>query len=294
MSQFYINKEAMDEEEFRNMETRKKILTWSTGFLTPAGKTEDQNLEELLHLIKASPKRAKLIPRKWLWAAAVIPVFALIYTGFSYYFGQMKVRTEYAENKSFVLPDHSEVVLNADSKITYARRNFNKERSISLSGEAFLKIQKGNDFTIHTPSGVINILGTELNILSRDSLFKVTCVTGKVKVTSHHQIVIIEAGENAEWTGGVLLKKSIRNAEKVSSWKDGEFYFEDSRLVYIFDEIERQFRVSIEINDLEKRFFTGSFSNKNLIEALNVVCIPMNLKYEIKGRNKVVISPKTE
>jgi transmembrane sensor len=293
MSQFYINKEAMDEEEFRNMETRKKILTWSTGFLTPAGKTEDQNLEELLHLIKASPKRAKLIPRKWLWAAAVIPVFALIYTGFSY-FGQMKIRTEYAENKSFVLPDHSEVVLNADSKITYARRNFNKERSISLSGEAFLKIQKGNDFTIHTPSGVINILGTELNIFSRDSLFKVTCISGKVKVTSQRQTVIIEPGENAELTSGGLFKRSIRNAEKVISWKDGDFYFEDSRLVYIFDEIERQFKVSIETKGLEERFFTGSFSNKNLIEALNVVCIPMNLKYEIKERNKVIITPKTD
>jgi transmembrane sensor len=283
----------MDEEEFRNMETKEKILNYSTGFITPGGKTEDENLEELLHSIKASPKRVKKIPRNWLWAAAVIPVFAIIYAGFSY-FGQMKIRTEYAENKSFILPDHSEVILNADSKITYFRRNFNKERSITLSGEAFLKIQKGNDFTIHTPSGVITILGTELNILSRVSEFKVTCLSGKVKVTSQHQTVIIEPGENAELTGGGLFKRSILNAEKVISWKDGDFYFEDSRLVYIFDEIERQFKVSIETKDLEERFFTGSFSNKNLIEALNVVCIPMSLKYEIKERNKVIITPKTD
>jgi transmembrane sensor len=293
MNKFYIKNTVMDQEEFRKMNTRDKILHFSAGLIPRARKSEDEILEEILLTVKYSPKKTRFIKQNWFWAAALIPLFALIYAGFIY-FGQMNISTEYAENKSIILPDHSEVVLNADSKISFAKRNFNQERSVRISGEAFLKVQKGNGFSIHTPSGVINILGTELNILSRDSLFKVTCVTGKVKVTSHHQMVIIEAGENAEWTGGVLLKKSIRNVEKVSSWKDGEFYFEDSRLVYIFDEIERQFRVSIEINDLEKRFFTGSFSNKNLIEALNVVCIPMNLKYEIKGRNKVVISPKTE
>jgi transmembrane sensor len=293
MNKFYIKNTTMDKEEFRKMKTGDKILLYSAGFVPPVGKSESESLEELLLSIKTSPKKVKSMHMTWLWAAAVIPLFALIYAGFSY-FGQMKIHTDYAENKSIMLPDHSEVVLNADSKITWSSRNFNKKRSVRLSGEAFLKVQKGNDFTIHTPSGIINILGTELNILSRDSLLKVTCVSGKVKVTSHHQTVIIEPGENAEWTEGVLMKKSVRNAEKVSSWKDGEFYFEDSRLVYIFVEIERQFKVSIETKDLERRFYTGSFSNKNLIEALNIVCIPMNLKYEIKGRNKVIISSKTD
>jgi transmembrane sensor len=293
MNKFYIKNTNMDEDEFRKMKTGDKILHYSAGFVPPAGKSESESLEELLLSIKTSPGKVKSIHLTWLWAAAVIPLFALIYAGFSY-FGQMKIHTDYAENKSIMLPDHSEVVLNAYSRISYNKKNFNKERSIRLSGEAFLRVQKGNDFTIHTPSGEIDILGTELNILSRDSLFKVTCVSGKVKVTSHHQTVIIEPGENAEWAGGVLMKKSVRNAEKVSSWKDGEFYFEDSRLVYIFDEIERQFKVSIETKDLERRFFTGSFSNKNLIETLNVVCIPMNLKYEIKGRNKIIITSKTD
>jgi transmembrane sensor len=293
MNKFYIKNIVMDQEEFRNMKPRDKILRYSAGFKLPPGKSEDEILHELLHSIQATPKKPKVISLKWLWAAAVISLFALIYAGFSY-FGPMKIHTDYAEYKSITLPDHSEVVLNADSKISYNKKTFNKERSITLSGEAFLKVQKGNDFTIHTPSGTINILGTELNILSRDSIFKVTCVSGKVRVTNHHQTVIIEPGENAEWTGGVLFRKSVQNAEKVSSWKEGEFYFEDSRLVYIFDEIERQFRVSIETNGLEKRFFTGSFSNKSLTEALNVVCIPMNLKYEIKGRNKIIITSKTD
>jgi transmembrane sensor len=293
MNKLYIKNNIMDEEEFRKMETREKVLHYSTGFVLPAGKSEDKILEELLLSIKASPEKSRVIPQNWFWAAAVIPLFILIYAGFIY-FGQSKVHTDYAESKSIILPDHSEVVLNADSKITYAKRNFNKERSIRLSGEAFLKVQKGNDFTIHTPSGSIDILGTELNILSRDSLFKVTCVSGKVRVTSHHQTVIIQPGENAELIGRSLFRKSITDTKKVISWKDGDFYFEDSRLVYIFDEIERQFKVSVESKGLEERFFTGSFSNKNLNEALNVVCIPMNLKYEIKERNKVIITTKTD
>jgi transmembrane sensor len=293
MNILYTNNKTLDQEEFRKMETREKVLRYSAGLEVPAGKSEDELLEKLLNSIHTSPGKTRNLQKNWLWAAAVIPLFALIYAGFMY-FGPSKVHTEFAESRSVILPDHSEVVLNADSKITYSKRNFNKVRSIRLSGEAFLKVQKGTDFKIHTPSGTIDILGTELNIFSRDSLFIVTCISGKVRVNSHDQTVIIEPGEKAELKGGSLFRKSIPDTKKVISWKEGEFYFEDSRVVYIFDEIERQFGVSIESKGLDERFFTGSFSNKNLNEALNVICIPMNLKYEIKERNKIIITSKTD
>jgi transmembrane sensor len=293
MNEFYINNENMKEENFLKMDTREKILNYSAGFIPPSGESEDESLTKLMLLVKASPSKPTIYMRNWLWAAAAVPLIAILYAGFSY-FAPTKVRTDFAEQKSVLLPDHTEVVLNADSKMTFSKKNFSQKRSIRISGEAFLKVQKGSDFSIYTPTGMIEILGTELNILSRDSFLKVTCVSGKVKVTSHHQTLIIEPGEKAELSSESLLKKTGQDTKKIISWKNGEFYFEESPLVYIFDEIERQFNVTIKFTGLDKRYFTGSFSNKNLREALDIVCIPMDLKYEINERNNIIITSKTD
>ena len=41
------------------------------------------------------------------------------------------------------LPDHSEVVLNADSEITYKKSNWDTNRKLELQGEAYFKVAKG-------------------------------------------------------------------------------------------------------------------------------------------------------
>jgi transmembrane sensor len=290
MNKIYINDKTMEEKSFRELDPREKILVYSAGFQAPEGKPEEESLEKLLRSVQSAPGNLRVIHRSWYWAAAILPLLALLYGGFSY-FSQTRIRTDFAEHRTLMLPDQSEVILNADSKITFHKRNFAKERSVRLSGEAFLKVQKGNDFSIQTPMGEIRILGTELNILCRDTIFKVTCLTGKVRVICQGKTETIGPGENTELTGKGMIKKEIANAGKVISWRNGEFYFEDSPLVYIFDEMERQFNVTIDVKGLENRYFTGSFSNNNLREALNIVCIPMALKYEFKEKNKITVSP---
>jgi len=37
---------------------------------------------------------------------------------------------------------------------------------------------------------------------------------------------------------------------------------------------------------------TVSFSNENLKESLDVICIPMGLSYEIKNNKKIVVKEK--
>lgn len=58
----------------------------------------------------------------------------------------------------------------------------------------------------------------------------------------------------------------------------------------MFDEIERQFNVKFATRERENRFFTGSFTNKDLEEALETVCIVMRLNYEIGENEKISIS----
>ncbi|MBK6282505.1 MAG: FecR domain-containing protein [Draconibacterium sp.] len=196
--------------------------------------------------------------------------------------------TEMAEQTTFSLPDKSVVVMNADSKITWNNRKFSNSRHLRLNGEAYFDVEKGNKFVIETKNGTVEVLGTQLNVFSRNNEFRVSCISGKVRVASNNSEQIILPGETAELTPNGVTKSTLQNPGKVAAWQQGIFYFEDKPVVSIFAELERQFDVSIKFNGMEDRFITATFSNKNLKEALDIVCIPMDLKYEIENKKVTV------
>ncbi len=289
MADFTSNNEALNENDFRVLSTRDKILKYSAGFIPPSGKPEEESFEELRLLMKYTTQHKTLRFSPWLLAAAAVMMAAIIIYPAFVLVDKKKVLVKFAETKAIVLPDGSEAVINSGSKITYSKRNFTKRRLMKLDGEVFLKVRKGNEFVITTPVGKVEILGTELNIFSRGNAFRVSCITGKVGVTAGGGHELLLPGEYAELTVNGLIKRTSDHLENTVSWKKGEFYFEDQPLVSIFEEIERQFNVTVKSEGLENRFFTGNFSNINLKEALDIVCIPMDLKYEIRERNKVIV-----
>lgn len=118
-----------------------------------------------------------------------------------------------------------------------------------------------------------------------------SCISGKVSVKANNQQQIINPGEMVELTSGGLEKKAINNVGQTSAWRQGIFYFEDKPVVSIFAELERQFNVSVNFKGMEDRSITVAFSNKNLNEALDIICIPMGFAYEIENR-KVTIYEK--
>jgi transmembrane sensor len=206
----------------------------------------------------------------------------------------INVIAEKGSRVEYRLPDGSNVKMNADSKIILDKKNFKNERSIRLEGEAFFNVTKGTPFTISASRGEIRVLGTSFNVYSRTNAFKVSCISGKVLVTSGDQSVTIIPGETAELKGNDLIRFTDSKINSVSSWIDGEFYFDNSPLKMVLDEIERQFNVKFTGQNFESRFFTGSFTNKDLNEALDIVCIPLELNYEIGNKGEVLISEKSK
>lgn len=284
-------KQIINPDEFRKLDTEGKILEIAKNFEPPAGKNEYEVLETLLC------RSENIIPVKRLHFATYIRATAallILLVGFyavNTTFSKEKVSTGLAEQTELKLPDNSEVVLNADSKLIYSAKNFKHARNLTLKGEAFFDVQKGDDFVINTPNGKIEILGTQLNVFSRGDEFWVSCLKGKVKVSAGKEEQIILPGEKVEMSDHRLVKKVKIDAERTIAWKQGIFYFEDRPLVSIFEAIERQFNVSVKFQGDSNRLITVTFSNKSLQEALEVICIPMNLIYEIKN-NKVFISDK--
>ncbi len=287
-----------DKKDFNCMDPEEKILFRSSFWKVPEGKPREEALADLKKRISemetgiVSFKRNNI--RMILWISSVAAGILLLIGIWQLWsvFSETKVTSGRGVHTNYLLPDGSEVNLNAESRIIFKKKNFSSERQLTLEGEAFFNVTKGSSFRIITPKGEIMVPGTSFNIFSRDNAFKVACITGKVIVSYKDQSVSIEQGESAELSGENLRGFRDTKLQYVTGWINGEFYFENTPLDLVFDEIERQFNVKFAYREKENRFFTGSFTNKDLNEALETICIVMKLNYEIGENEEISISNK--
>ncbi|MEP1033814.1 FecR domain-containing protein [Ekhidna sp.] len=199
----------------------------------------------------------------------------------------ISTNTLVAESKSIDLPDGSQVILNANSSISY---NEEWNREVNLDGEAFFEVVEGGKFLVKTSIGSVEVLGTSFNVFSRDSIFEVACKTGKVKVDIPTKSVseLITPGQSIRLDADTV-RKTTMDKELVGRWQAGVFYFSDQRLSDVLREVERQFDVEVTLPDTIDYMFNGYFTNKNIESALEMVCLPLGLAYEKTSQNVYAI-----
>lgn len=224
----------------------------------------------------------------WLKVAASLTIFTLS-TFILYRTQEVSIYVANAEQREVRLPDKSTIKLNAQSSLSYNRFSWNFNRRVSFEGEGFFQITKGSTFSIHSSAGTTYVLGTSFNIYARQNEYKVSCTTGKVQVAIKDQNHILTPGLEASSIHPQLLPSSFETT-KTLAWQRGEFYFEAMPLQKVFDSIERQYNVKIRYENVDlNRLYTGFFNNKDIDEALKVVCLPMGLTFKIIDKERVTI-----
>ena len=226
-----------------------------------------------------------------VWKVAA--VFALLLAGY-YYTTTLdtSVKTEIAQTQTFLLPDGSEVALNAASKITYNKKDWANIRELTLDGEAYFKVKKGSNFSVKTDEGTVSVLGTQFNVSARDGLFTVACFEGLVSVAFNDTLLKLPAGQKIQIENGKLMLNEA-NPNHSPVWLNDESSFENVSLQRVLEELERQFAVKVTVNNvnLDKKF-TGTFTHKNLELALKSICEPLQLTYKISNNGAVTIDAK--
>ncbi len=99
-----------------------------------------------------------------------------------------------AEKTAVELPDLSQVKLNAQSRLTFNKKSWNKKREVVLDGEAYFKVAKGSKFSVITKDGTVTVLGTQFNVKHRDNYFEVVCFEGSVGVEYKESSVTLKPG----------------------------------------------------------------------------------------------------
>lgn len=282
-------------EDFKKMDMEDKIAFVASRYSIPGGLSKKEAFGKLMEHIEHKEIPSPIVTRNrsrilyFTAAASLVLIIALYFTFRD--FQQLKIVAGTGKQQVLELPDGSGVFLNAISEIRYSEKKFQKNRLLQLNGEAYFEVKEGSLFTVESKQGKVEVLGTSFNVHSRNDYFKVTCLTGRVVVTTASATDTISRGESISLIDKEYRKTREQDILKTLSWRDGEFYYESTELRFVLDEIERQFGVSINASGVENRLFTGSFYRGNLEEALQIVCIPMDLDFEIFDQGKIRISP---
>jgi transmembrane sensor len=249
-------------------------------------------LEQKMESMEAPAKTVYLRPRISIAAAAVLILLVGISVFMQLYTKTLSISP--GQHGSIYLPDKSQVKINAQSTLSYKPMLWVFSRRVKFEGEAYFEIQKGKRFIVASDVGRTTVLGTSFNIYSRNDQYQVTCISGTVKVEekTYDSEVVLNAGQQAKLDlRGALQVSSGINAEQTLSWMSNRFSFTSVPVKQVFEEVARQYDITISLQKDIDKTYTGTFNkSKSPDTVLDLVCRPLNLTFIRKSRNEYFIS----
>lgn len=195
-----------------------------------------------------------------------------------------------------ILPDGSEVWLNAESTIQFPSA-FGYERHVALKGEAYFKVARNeaSPFFVASDKMTVRVLGTEFNFKSYTSeTSHVALVSGSVEVLcsdADRPDVMLKPGQEAwrDETGKIHVREVDTYA--VTQWVSGYFYFDDLSLVEILRELGRWYNLGVIFRNTasmnHKMHFSAS-RNEPIEQAIENLNRLRKARICIEGTNMVV------
>ncbi len=201
------------------------------------------------------------------------------------------ISTPYGARTTTQLPDGSKVWLNSGSSLSFPS-GFAKNRSVTLTGEAFFEVEKSDKtFIVSTKYGEVKVQGTSFNVkaFDDDSNFETTLVEGKVMLMGK------EAGNETTLSPGqqaILVDKSfvVKPVEVkfFTSWKEGKLIFSREPFPQFIRKLERWYNVKIEYSNpkLDELWYTGTIEMESISEVMEMIskAAPVKTSFDNKTR----------
>ena len=244
-------------------------------------------MEQILHQNQPTSVRPKLsFLHYWQQIAAILLLPLLIVSAYLYLKPASQIAETYQElftpygTWSVVnLPDGSKVWLNAGSSLKYPTQFNDKQRVVSMQGEAYFEVEsdKEHPFIVKTKELTVEATGTAFNVnaYTSDNVTAVTLVKGKVAVTlDKKKTISLSPGEKIDYNlATALYNVNKTNTYKWCSWKDGVLIFRDDPLEYVFKRLGQTYNVEFILKDAElgKYSYKATFEGESLNEILRLL-----------------------
>jgi ferric-dicitrate binding protein FerR (iron transport regulator) len=332
MLEDWINADLSNKEHFKCM-----YRIWNAA---SNDKQESNEVELVLQKMKyqmnSGSSELDLEPRIYFnpiikWAAVVLISCITGAFGYKYLFGEVSVSYGVFVNEITVplgsksnirLPDGTDVILNAGSKLTYTMDYGKELREVKLVGEGYFKVAENKTvpFIVNTSKAKIEALGTEFNVKAypEENIIETVLVKGSVLVSEipakgnnspKKESIILHPGEKVQIYKEVEVvqevpseskPKSNKLSEKLvahnellvekseveteTSWKDTRWIIKGADLENLAVILSRRFNVSIYLADegLKQYRFSGTIENETIEEVFNIMKFTIPISYTIE------------
>ncbi|WPU93144.1 FecR family protein [Mucilaginibacter sabulilitoris] len=187
-----------------------------------------------------------------------------------------------------VLPDGSKVWLNAQSSLKFPARFTDKQRSVTLEGEAYFEVAKDkmHPFKVSVNNTEVVVLGTHFNIMgyNDEDATTTTLLEGSVKIIKGNTQQMIVPGQQAMVKQDITVKNV--NVNEAVEWKNGNFNFAHEKLQSIMRKIARWYDVDV---DYEGKTTSATFvgtipRSQNITEVLKYLELTGLVHFKITER----------
>lgn len=208
-----------------------------------------------------------------------------------------KLTTPAGRQFRLTLPDGTLVWLNAASSIQFPAAFTGKERTVQVTGEAYLEIapSKARPFYVVTRQAKVAVLGTSINVsaYNDDAVNLVTLATGSVRVSNLSvpatSPVQLAPGQQAVLrTAGEMTVKPV-NINEVVAWKNNRFFYRSVSVADFLKVISRWYNITVEYEGRvpEKELWVN-YPRDQQLEATLKVLRNSNIRFELLERKLII------
>lgn len=242
-------------------------------------------------VIQMKPSRR----RWWMSAAAAVLLFI---AGFVYWNHSTKKTTlgsSYGTIRQYQLPDGSQVMLNANSKIIMNREwQKTSDREVWLKGEAFFKVQKTpskSRFIVHADNMDIIVTGTQFNAVNREEESSILLIEGSVTLhTRDGKEMHLQPGDFVKIENSLPTKEST-DQQRVLAWRQAKLDFENTPMSEVAKIISRHYGIKVNLADsaVGEKKISGVMPNDNLDVLVDALEATGEFKI-VKEKEEIIIS----
>ncbi|HLV53604.1 MAG TPA: FecR domain-containing protein [Cryomorphaceae bacterium] len=237
----------------------------------------------------AEGKVVEMRARPWILRLAAAVALLLIAGGALWFSAQEVVEASGHRPTTALLPDGSEIHLREGSTLDYNALLWKFRRKVSLEGEAFFSVKKGDtEFSVHTAGGTVRVLGTSFYVAAEEDKLDVLCKTGKVAVYGKTDIPTeLGPGEGILSTAE-STSLYVRTPETIGGWTEGVYRYENSPVKEVWEDVREAFGYEIEVDRMDQTYTGGFSAEDDLREVLDIICRPLGLEYTLDSDDKTI------
>ena len=262
----------------------------------PFSKSKDEMWKEMQLKMQATKPKNEPVVRTLTWYkyAVAASVAVLMVSGLFARFYTIEVSSSHGEHFATVLPDGSEVTLNAASELSYHPYWWWANREVKFEGEGFFDVEKGSNFSVVSTKGTTTVLGTSFNIKSRWEDYIVYCKTGLVRVSNKRGSVVLKPNELAvSMINTAPAKSVVKDEVEFTGWMESKFTFTASPMRLVLKELELQYGIQFKMSDrsIGKMTYSGYFDNVTEVDSvLSIIEQSMRLKFVKTAEDEYSVS----